>query len=90
MAALFVALVPGGPKASILRPQNQSEEGVRVELPANGNLRVENLRGGVIVNIWKQDYVAVSAITDRGEARKSPAVIQRSDRDEGSLSRQGC
>ena len=79
MAALFVALVPGGPKASILRPQNQSEEGVRVELPANGNLRVENLRGGVIVNIWKQDYVAVSAITDRGEARKSPAVIQRSD-----------
>ena len=79
VAALIVALVPGGPKASIVRPENQSEEGVRVELPANGNLRVENLRGGVIVNIWKQDYVAVSAITDRGEARTSPAVIQRSD-----------
>jgi len=79
VAALIVALVPGGPKASILRPQNQSEAGVRVELPANGNLRVENLRGGVIVNIWKQDYVAVSAITDRGEARTSPAVIRRSD-----------
>jgi len=57
----------------------QSEVGLRFDLPANGNLRVENLRGGVIVAVWKQDYVAVSTISDSGEPKTSPAVIQRTD-----------
>jgi Ca-activated chloride channel family protein len=52
---------------------------LRLELPANGNLRVENLRGGVIAELWDQNYVSVSAVTDSGERSRSPAVIQRSD-----------
>jgi VWFA-related protein len=52
---------------------------LRLELPANGNLRVENLRGGVIAEVWDQNYVSVSAISDSGEHSRSPAVIQRSD-----------
>jgi VWFA-related protein len=54
----------------------QTNEGLRFELPANGNLRVENLRGGVIAELWKENYVSVSAITDSGEQSRSPAVIQ--------------
>src|SRR5213593_1777325 len=55
------------------------QEGLRLELPNNGNLRVENLRGGVIINVWNESYVSVSAISDRGELARSPAVVQRTD-----------
>ena len=57
----------------------QAPEGLRFELPANGNLRIENLRGGVIVESWTENFVSVSAITDSGQQSRSPAVIQRSD-----------
>ena len=52
---------------------------MRLELPDNGNLRVENLRGGVIADLWNQSYVSVLAITDSGQASRSPAVVQRTD-----------
>jgi Ca-activated chloride channel family protein len=57
----------------------QSDEGLRFELPENGNLRIENLRGGVIAEVWKENYVSVVAITDSGRQSRSPAVIQRTD-----------
>lgn len=57
----------------------QSEEGLRFELPANGNLRIENLRGGVIAEVWKENYVSVVAITDSGRQSRSPAVIRRTE-----------
>jgi VWFA-related protein len=57
----------------------QAEAGLRLELPANGNLRVENLRGGVLAELWNENYVSVSAITDSGQESRSPAVVQRND-----------
>ncbi|MDX6305240.1 MAG: hypothetical protein QOI77_2209, partial [Blastocatellia bacterium] len=57
----------------------QTPEGLRFELPANGNLRIENLRGGVIIESWAENFVSVTAITDSGQQSRSPAVIQRSD-----------
>jgi VWFA-related protein len=60
-------------------PGWQAEAGLRLELPANGNLRVENLRGGVIAELWSENYVSVSAITDSGQESRSPAVVQRTD-----------
>ena len=57
----------------------QTDEGLRFELPANGNLRIENLRGGVIVESWSENYVSITAITDSGQQSRSPAVIQRTD-----------
>jgi Ca-activated chloride channel homolog len=56
----------------------QAEQSLRFELPANGNLRVENLRGAVIVEVWSENYVSVAAIADSGAAVRSPAVIQSS------------
>jgi VWFA-related protein len=57
----------------------QAEAGLRLELPANGNLRVENLRGGVIAELWSENYVSVSALTDSGQESRSPAIVQRTD-----------
>src|SRR5258706_8173578 len=57
----------------------QTPEGLRFELPVNGNLRIENLRGGVIVESWAENFVSGTAISDSGQQSRSPAVIQRSD-----------
>jgi VWFA-related protein len=61
----------------------QSTGELRLELPANGNISVENLRGSVIAQVWNEKYVSVAAIADSGEARSLPAVV---DRGEGLLS----
>ena len=65
--------------ASTSAAGSQSEDGLRLELPVNGNLRIENLRGGVIAKLWGEDYVLVSAIFDSGKQSRSPAVVQRTD-----------
>jgi VWFA-related protein len=79
IAALCFALVAqaGTPILPAVHPQ--TPEGLRLELPANGNLRIENQRGGVMVELWPENYVSVAAITDSGQQSRSPAVIQRSD-----------
>ena len=56
----------------------QEPEGVRADLPANGNLRVENLRGDITLEVWNENFVSISA-TVEGQQR-SPAVIQRTER----------
>jgi VWFA-related protein len=56
----------------------QTNSGVRLELPANGNLRVENLRGAVIMEVGAESFVSVTAVAGNGEQIASPAVIQSS------------
>lgn len=68
------------PEAASRARTHQSDQGLRFELPANGNLRIENLRGAVVAEVWSEPYVSVAAITDRGEAVRSPAVIESSDK----------
>jgi VWFA-related protein len=78
IAVLCIALVANA--GIIVSPaQVQTTEGLRLELPANGNLRIENLRGGVIVEVWSEKFVSIAAITDSGQPSRSPAVIQRTD-----------
>src|SRR5258705_6531422 len=57
----------------------QSTGELRLELPANGNISVENLRGSVIAQVWKERYVSVTAVADSGEARSLPAVVDRGE-----------
>src|SRR6266404_7401002 len=78
IAAICIVLVAHA-GATGLPINSQESEGLRFELPANGNLRIENLRGGVIVESWSENYVSVAAITDSGQQSRSPAVIQRTD-----------
>jgi len=79
--ALALLLVAAG----ICLPVSWSQTGgeLRFELPANGNLRVENLRGGVIAEVWNENYVSVAAVEQSEQATKLPAVV---DRGEGLLS----
>jgi VWFA-related protein len=77
IAVLCFALVAS---AATIPPVNfPTPEGLRFDLPANGNLRIENLRGGVIVELWPENYVSLEAITDSGQQSRSPAVISRTD-----------
>ena len=78
IAVLCIALVATA-GINVSKAQLQTSEGLRFELPANGNLRIENPRGGVIVEVWPENFVSVSAITDSGQQSRSPAVIQRTD-----------
>ncbi|MFN2577537.1 MAG: VWA domain-containing protein [Pyrinomonadaceae bacterium] len=57
----------------------QSNGDLRFELPANGNLRVENLRGAVMAEVWDQSYVSVSAVADNGEASSTPPVVDHGE-----------
>lgn len=77
-AVLCLALVgQAGTGASPAIPQ--TPEGLHFELPANNNLRIENSRGGVFVEVWRENFVSVTAITDSGQQSRSPAVIQRTE-----------
>ena len=66
------------PALFVSETKAQTNSGVRLELPANGNLRVENLRGAVIMEVGDEAFVSVSAIAESGELIASPAVIQSS------------
>ena len=78
IAVLCFALVASA-AATILPVNVPTPEGLRFELPANANLRIENLRGGVMVELWSENYVSLDAITDSGQQSRSPAVISRTD-----------
>lgn len=82
MIAAALALLPiSAPTRAFNAAQANGE--LRLDLPANGNIRVENLRGSVIAQVWNESYVSVAAVADSGEARSLPAVV---DRGEGLLS----
>ena len=57
----------------------QTAAALRFELPANGNLRVENLRGSVTVEVWTEDYVTIAAVSDNGQPSRTPPTIDRRD-----------
>ncbi|HEX8473132.1 MAG TPA: VWA domain-containing protein [Pyrinomonadaceae bacterium] len=54
---------------------------LRVDLPASGEVRVENRRGGVSVEVWGEKYVSVTtlAVGARAPQRRSPVRLERSD-----------
>src|SRR5262245_56159744 len=75
---LAMALSFASPALFVSETKAQTDSGVRLELPANGNLRVENLRGAVIMEVGDEPFVSVAAVAENGEQVASPAVIQSS------------
>src|SRR5256885_15498078 len=73
----FASLQSIGPVNAAVTIQDSGE--LRFELPANGNLRVENLRGAVLAEIWQESYVSVSAVPDNGESSATPLVVDRGE-----------
>lgn len=52
------------------------EEDIRIDLPADGQIRVENRFGSVSAEVWANSYVSVSASLSTGpRARRSPILI---------------
>ncbi|MGH9880723.1 MAG: VWA domain-containing protein [Pyrinomonadaceae bacterium] len=59
----------------------QTEQGIRIDLPADGHVRIENQFGAVETEVWNERYVLVSATIERGATfRRSPVVIQNRNR----------
>src|SRR5256714_6356643 len=78
MAIGVFALLPSiGPVNAAATIQSNGE--LRFELPANGNLRVENLRGAVMAETWQENYVSISAVSDNGEVSTTPPVVDRGE-----------
>src|SRR5256714_12517493 len=65
--------------SALTKVAGQNNDALHFELPANGNLRVENLRGAVIAQVWNENYVSVSAISDNGQAANVPPVVDRGE-----------
>ena len=60
-------------------PSN-SFEGIQIELPSNGQIRVENQFGEVAAEVWKEKYVSVSAtIEGTIPFARSPVVIDNTN-----------
>ncbi len=58
-----------------------ADEGVHVDLPAGGMLRIENWRGDVRIEVWDEKNVSVTATIDGSPTTKSsPVIIERTQR----------
>jgi VWFA-related protein len=88
LAALLVLSLSFVSLAGVARiAASQSSEGVgagfvSVAMPASGEVSVENRRGGIRVEVWAEDYVAVAASLQapKGAARrKLPVAIERGE-----------
>lgn len=57
---------------------NAVDDGVRIDVPADARVRIENQFGQVTAEVWKEKYVAVSASIEGTGARftRSPIVIE--------------
>ena len=57
--------------------QSDLAEGLRIEFPEGGHLRIENQFGEVSAEVWPERHVSVSAIVAGGaELTRSPVVIE--------------
>jgi VWFA-related protein len=56
-----------------------ADEGVRADLPLGGGLRIENMRGGVSLQVWNEKYVAITATVAGRTPRRSPVIIERTE-----------
>ena len=54
------------------------DEGVRIDMPSGGQVRIENLFGNIAAEVWKEKYVFVSATILGSSATftRSPVVIE--------------
>ena len=53
---------------------SSANEGVRIEFPASGQLRIENAFGDIAAEIWKENYVYV---TEGNVSKRSSVVIEK-------------
>ena len=74
--ALIALCVPPQP----VKGESEDDTGVRADLPTGGELRVENRRGSVKIEVWNEKQVSVTATIAGQTPARSPVVIQRTDK----------
>ncbi|HZB44231.1 MAG TPA: hypothetical protein VE360_03255 [Pyrinomonadaceae bacterium] len=84
VSSLFVALL-FSLAAQTAAAQDAAGDGfLRVALPPSGEVRVENRRGGVSVEVWGEDAVGVAVSADnpakKNARAKSPLSIERTEK----------
>lgn len=73
LSLFIVSLVLGSTVGFAQAP----DAGIRIDVPADGHVRVENQFGGVSAEIWREKFVLVSAAIDAdARFRRSPVVIE--------------
>ena len=77
-ALLLVSLVCL-PLARVEAVAIDADEGVRADLPLGGELRVENRRGDIEVEVWAEKHVSVSVTVEGATPRRSPVIIERTE-----------
>lgn len=62
-------------------PSNSVYQGIQIDAPVEGRIRIENQFGTVAVEVWKEKHVSVSAIIDpTASFTRSPVVVENRPR----------
>lgn len=73
--ALYFALLPLSLSAET--PQTETPQGIRIEFVTGSHLRIENQFGDIDAEVWKENYVTVSATVEGSKPlARSPVVIE--------------
>ena len=57
------------------------DAGIKIDLPADGHIRIENQHGDIQTEVWNESYVLVSATSDESVSfKRSPVVIQNKNK----------
>lgn len=78
MSALLAAL-SCWPQTRVRALTAAVDDEVRADLPLGGELRVENRRGGIQVEVWSEKHVSVAATVAGATPRRSPVIIERTE-----------
>src|SRR5262245_42088679 len=54
---------------------NHLDDDIRLDVPPDGRVRVENRFGDVTAEVWDKQYVSVSAVVTGGSLTRSPILI---------------
>ncbi len=86
LCAVVISAVPSFIYAAQGIDNNNTTSGandVRADLPSGGELRVENSRGGISVEVWNEKFVSVTAIIENAPSKGgrgfSPVRIARTN-----------
>jgi VWFA-related protein len=75
IVALYFALLPLSVSAQAL--QSEPPQGVRIEFVTGSHVRIENQFGDIDAEVWKENYLTVSATVEGSKPlARSPVVIE--------------
>ncbi|MDQ3908357.1 MAG: hypothetical protein M3268_08420, partial [Acidobacteriota bacterium] len=81
-ALVAVIAVRAGSTRVASAQERPNDNAVALDLPASGEVRIENQRGGVTLEVWGEDYLSVAYVPEgaaRAGDQPSPVRLERAD-----------